>query len=135
MLGEWCRHAHDEGVALWHPIELRGCGQALRRDQRGHPVRGDVREIRAPGGQRLRLRRVDVEAEDPVAGLGKRQGLWQPHIAQADDADDGGAVTEPAAQPIQGARHVCPPSFDGLSGPEGVSEAFDQVYRAPLRNA
>ena len=71
------------------PVQVdgaRGEARAVRRPPAAART-GCPRCASARRAGRCTLRRVDVDADDVLAGLGERDGERQPDVAQADDAD------------------------------------------------
>ena len=68
---ERSRHAENDGVCLGHAGEVGRGIEPPRGPGRSHVGRRDRVDIAPPSGDRLRLGRVDVEADHAAAGLGE----------------------------------------------------------------
>ena len=64
----------------------------------------DVRDVAAPGPQRVDLFRVDVHAQHAVAHLREAQQQGQPDVSQAHDRDRRLPAAQPVQQPLAGRR-------------------------------
>ena len=84
--------ADGDRVALGQDGEVGPGREAVA--ERGQRLVRHVFNVRRTAIDAVDARLVEVDAADPEAGLGEDDGQRQADVAQADDADGGGAVGE-----------------------------------------